>query len=195
MKSKKKFGFIAGPSGIGKDYGVGRVLKEYYGVKVFVTGDWCRDNAAELANNGILAPDDIIHRAVLADFVQHQDWHYLVDAPRSIEQVNNFIRMFQDVDANAEIHCFHICGTRKSCEDRLVHRAIQQNRLDDALPEVIERRLSTYFKKGGIRDGVIPHLKEKTHYHHIDGNIDLEVVRQMIRVKYGPEVFGKSLKH
>lgn len=190
MNTKIIYGFIAGPSGVGKDYGVGRVLSEYYGVHTFITGDWCREHEAELANDGHLAADEVIQRAVFADFSKHKDWHYLIDAPRSTSQVCVFLEMFHRANAQAEIHTFHLDGLWESCEARLVDRATRQNRLDDAKPEVIERRLGNYFKEGGIRDTVIPLLKKMTVYHHIDGNTDLEQVRKEVRTCLGSEVFG-----
>ena len=190
MNIKLKCGFIAGPSGVGKDYGVGRVLSEYYGVRTFITGDWCREHEAELANDGHLAADEVIQRAVFADFSKHKDWHYLIDAPRSVSQVCAFLEMFRQANVEAEVHTFHLDGSWESCEARLVDRATRQHRLDDAKPEVIERRLGTYFNKGGIRDTVIPLLRELTVYHPLDGNIDLEQVRKEVRLHLGPHVFG-----
>jgi hypothetical protein len=49
--------------------------------------------------------------------------------------------------------------------------------------------LGNYYKVGGIADTVIPVLKEKTIYHPIDGDIDLEVVREHVGKEVCPKIF------
>ncbi|MEI7513444.1 MAG: nucleoside monophosphate kinase [bacterium] len=186
--ANKKFGFIAGPSGIGKGYGVGRVMKDAHDVRVFVTGDWCRENAESLANSGILVDDDVIFQAIVDDF-NNSEGHYFIDAPRSIDQADRFISMFLEKDPEAEIHTIHIHGKKETCEDRLKDRATREGRNDDAEADVIERRLGNYYKDGGIHDTVIPVLKDRTKYHHINGDEDLELVRAMVGQEICPKIF------
>jgi adenylate kinase family enzyme len=176
---KRKFGFIAGPSGIGKGYGIGRVIKATHDAIVFVTGDWCRENAEKHANSGTLVNDDLIFQAIVDDF-NKSDKHYFIDAPRTAEQAHRFISMFREKDSDAEIHTIHIDGKKETCEERLKDRAIREGRNDDSEDRVIAKRLGYYYKEGGIADTVIPVLKEHTIYHHIDGDKDLDVVRQHV---------------
>lgn len=187
--NNKKFGFIAGPSGIGKGYGVGRVITDAHKVKIFVTGDWCRENAEKHANSGVLVNDDLIYSAIEEDFKNNTDVHYFVDAPRSNAQVHKLIEMFRAVDPNAEIHTIHIHGDKKTCEDRLKDRATRHGRNDDAEAHVIEKRLGNYYRDGGIHDTVIPILKEHTTYHHIDGDQDMEVIRGVVGNEIAPKIF------
>jgi adenylate kinase family enzyme len=187
--NNKKFGFIAGPSGIGKGYGVGRVIKGTHDVKIFVTGDWCRENAEKHANDGILVNDDLIFDAIVEDFNNSDDTHYFIDAPRTAVQADKFISMFLEKNPDAEIHTIHIHGDKKTCEDRLKDRASREGRNDDAESHVIEKRLGNYYKEGGIHDTVIPVLKERTIYHPINGDLDLEIVRAHVGQEIAPKIF------
>lgn len=190
VKQKRKFGLIAGASGIGKGYGVGQVLEEYYGAKVFVTGDWCREHTSELADKGTLTSDDLILSAVQDHFHRHDEWHYFVDAPRSSGQIDSLIRMFTEKDPDAEIYTLHLNGSRKLCEALLRDRALRKNRSDDAKPEVIRRRLDGWFSSGGISDQIIPILKLRTQYKKIQGHVNIEIVRKHVHEKLCPDVFG-----
>ena len=185
----RRFGFIAGASGIGKGYGVGSILNEFCGARTFVTGDWCREFMTSDANSGNLAPDDMIFNAILEDFQKHCQWHYFVDAPRSIKQVDMIMNMFAQKDRLAQVHTIYVEGSWESCEKRLKDRANRQHRFDDAEPEVIHRRLNTFFCEGGIRDTVIPYLEERTRIHHIDGNQDLEKIRERTHYRLCPLIF------
>ena len=187
--NKRKFGFIAGPSGIGKGYGVGRVISGTHPVRVFVTGDWCRENAEKHANSGVLVNDDLIFQAIVDDFNDSNDTHYFIDAPRTPAQAEKFITMFQERNPEAEIHTIHIHGKKETCEERLRDRATREGRNDDSETEVIDRRLGNYYKDGGIHDTVIPVLREKTIFHPIDGDDDLEVVRAYVGQEIAPKIF------
>ena len=103
--------------------------------------------------------------------------------------LEKFINMFLEKNPEVEIHTIHIHGEKKTCEERLKDRASRQGRNDDAELDVIEKRLSNYYKEGGIYDTVIPVLKEKTVYHFIDGNEDLEIVRTMVGQEICPKIF------
>ena len=187
---KIRFGFIAGPSGVGKGYGIGSILDEYHGANIFVTGDYCRKMAIEFANSGALVSDDLICRAVKENFEQKCSWHYFIDAPRSIEQVHCFIQMFTEVSPNIELHTLHIEATHHNCEHRLKDRAKRHGRKDDAKLEVIKKRLDAYFCHGGIRDTVIPILKKHTICHFIDGNEDMETIRKKFHLHVCPKIFS-----
>ncbi len=186
-------GFIAGPSGIGKGYGVGQVLSEYFGVKVFVTGDHCRTYMIEHSGNGHLVNDELIYKWVEHDFKLNHDHHYLIDAPRSIPQAEHFIKMFRSFNPLCQIVTIHICGEREKCEHLIADRALRQERPDDACPEAINRRLNTYFgdRKGqkGLLHTLIPYLKFHTVYHPIDGNKPIEDTRIFVREILGPYLY------
>jgi len=187
---KKCFGFIAGPSGIGKGYGVGDVFTEYFGARIFVTGEWCREHYMSHASSGNLAPDDALIEAIEADYRIHKPHRFLIDAPRTLNQVRTLIGVFNKWDKNATIVTAHITANNEVCRDRIRHRAIVQMRTDDAKDSIINGRLNVYFGKGGIREKVIPFLKEKTVYRFIDGHLSLELVRDEVRDVIGPALFG-----
>jgi adenylate kinase family enzyme len=186
---KIKFGFIAGPSGIGKGYGVGRVITNTNNAKIFVTGDWCRNNAEKHANSGVLVNDDLIFNAIVDDFKGSNGVHYFIDTPRTDVQAEKFIEMFKEKDPEAEIHTIHIHGDKKTCEERLRDRASRHGRNDDAECGVIEKRLSHYYREGGIHDTVIPVLKERTVYHLINGDEDMEIIRNIVGQEIAPKIF------
>jgi len=184
------FGFVAGPSGVGKGFGLGQVLNEYFGARIFVTGDWCRDHENGHAEGGTLAPDERLIEAIAQDYNHHQPMKFLVDAPRTLVQVQRLIGLFRKWDKEAVIITAHITADRHSCEARIRHRATQQGRSDDAEPHIIKRRLDVYFEKGGISQTVIPFLKSNTRYVPIDGNMSLELIRKKVRDQHGPALFG-----
>ena len=189
----RRFGFIVGPSGVGKGYGVGSVLGEHHGTKVFVTGDWCRLHAQELSDRGVNVSDDIIHGACIDSFERWGgELDFFLDAPRSVVQVEGFIQMYKKKNPDAEIHTIHIEASKENCEARLKDRAVRQRRKDDAKKSVILRRLDGYFKEGGIRDTVVPLLRKRTHYHFVDGNLDLESIRRDVLNQICPKIFPKT---
>lgn len=195
--SRKVFGCICGPSGIGKGYGVGEVVHEYFGARIFVTGEWCRDHAKDHACNGSLAPDQPLLTAIREDYDFHRSERYLIDAPRSVGQMKLMMDMFMEWDSAALIVSLHITADRHLCEGRIRHRAINQHRNDDAKPEVIKKRLDVYFgnpESGtpGISTELIPYLREFTKYEQIDGNQSLEIIRHQVREVHGPALFDLS---
>jgi adenylate kinase family enzyme len=154
-------GLILGASGSGKGFCVGSIFNEYHGVHVFVTGDWCREHAAEHASHGVLVDDDLINRTVETHFKSHADPFYVIDAPRSVPQATFFLEMFRRRYPEGRIVVFHVQTSHDQSFALIRHRAERQGREDDAKPEAVEKRLSTYFKKGGVLHTVIPFLKDR----------------------------------
>lgn len=197
-------GFIVGASGAGKGFCVGDVLKEFHGVHTFVTGDWCRAFCKEKANVGVLVSDDLINEAVRSHFAKHSDHYYLVDAPRSRDQVYYLMQMYRQRFPGCKLVTFHVVTTYEQSARLIRHRAIRQRRFDDAESEAIMNRLSAYFGDGGIFDTVVPILQEQTEYHQVvhagfddpsnaeDSHIDavLERTRTPVRAILGPRIFG-----
>jgi len=189
LSAKLRYGFIAGPSGIGKGYAVGSVIQEYRGARVFVTGDWCRENAERNASSGVLVDDLLIFHAIENDFSREYFRHYFIDAPRSVLQVKQIIDMYRSRIPEVEIHTIHIEGSHGCCHSRLADRARRQSRNDDLDHSIIQRRLDAYFRKGGIQDSVVPILREQTNYHIINGDDDLESIRNIVREELCPRIF------
>jgi adenylate kinase family enzyme len=185
-----------------------RVLEEHLAVETFVTGDWCRDHQAEIAKSGTLAPDE------LCSYVSHLMKHgespfcFFVDAPRTLEQAQFFCAEFQTSGATglSDIITIHIDAEPETCQKRIIDRATRQNRDDDKKAATIRKRLGYYFGiekpggtddfyeyqgVGGVQNAVAPWLKEHTHYYRIDGDLDLEDIRDKVRLCLIPEVFGE----
>lgn len=189
----RRIGYIVGPSGIGKGYGLGAVLVEYHEVSIFVTGDWCRDKANELASQGIMVDDALIVQAVKDDYnARGRPNHYLVDCPRSIAQVdmlNPFFSEFGDFD----LVLWEMRAMRSTCEQRIIERACRQGRHDDANPEAIKRRLDTYYCEGGIQETVVPYLTEMAQHHLIvEADPALETIRDTVRSALAPMVYRRA---
>lgn len=213
---KKLFGFIVGPSGVGKGYGVFSILEEYFNSEAFVSGDWCRNHKKELSTAGDLVADDLIVAAGVEHYQAKKDehgsnlFHFFLDAPRSLEQAKTFCELYLKWGAStyADIVTLHIHAKPKTCHDRIQERAKRQGREDDAKEDVVRKRLSIYFgnevevvsenlvfsKKGGVLNEVVPWLKKHTSYHHIDGDVSLEDIRNEVRLCLIPQLQELSRK-
>ncbi len=192
----KIFGFTVGPSGIGKDYGLGRVLSEYWGVRTFVSGDWCRSHQAEHAAGGTLVNDELIVKAAIQDYQSNgSPDRFLFDCPRSIPQVQRLIRFFRDQGMN-KLVTWNLTASRAVCEARIKERAERQCRLDDARADSIDKRLNTYFAaQSGILHTVVPYLADESDdFVSVDASSDLEKVRVEVHSRYGPPIYGPCTK-
>lgn len=179
---RKTRGLIIGPSGVGKGYGLGSILTEYHGAPVFVSGDWCRQQHAAVAQKGVLVDDNGILRAN----EQHYNAlgcpdRYFFDCPRSLDQAKQLLAWFGQIGTD-QVVVFHMHAERHVCEQRIIDRATRQGRADDADLTVIQRRLSVYYSPGGLLHTVVPFLKDScNHFELIDANPDLEhVVRPLV---------------
>jgi adenylate kinase family enzyme len=197
-------GLIVGPSGSGKGYCVGKIFTRFHHVKVFVTGDWCRTHLPTLAAQGVLVDDNVLNSTVDADFTAHADHYYVVDAPRSVPQAAFFLEMFRRRFPKGKVVTFHVDATHDQSFAMIKHRAIREERLDDAEPQAVEKRLRAYFGPGGIQERVVPYLRGECDafvsiVHQgfndplrvsVDG-IDehTEVTRQYVRKHVAPEYF------
>lgn len=197
---------VAGPSGIGKGYGVGMVMEEFHAAEGFVTGDWCRDNAPELAKNGVLVNDKYLIKAAESRFKillsQHSGGVRLyVDMPRSIDQANEYIQIFRRLGYSGDVNTLLLnVPDVKTSIDRLLERAKRKGREDDQCPATINRRVSTWYgtpfreaKVGEINysgvfdrheDGLVhtlvPFLRENTNLYELDPSC-LEELRTYVR--------------
>lgn len=191
-----------------------RVLEEHLAVETFVSGDWCRDHQSEIAKSGGLAPDELIQEAAMSSYVsylmKHQEspFCFFVDAPRTLEQAKFFCAEFMNHGAKSlsDIITIHIDAEPETCRNRIIDRATRQNRDDDKKASTIRKRLGYYFGDekpggtddsyeyqgtGGVRNSVAPWLEKNTHYYRIDGELDLEDIRNKVRLCLIPEVFGE----
>jgi adenylate kinase family enzyme len=198
VRKPKQYGITLGPSGVGKWYGLGSILKEYHGVHSFVSGDWSRDNAADLARRGILVDDAVIVGAGKDSFESHgRPDRFQFDCPRSIEQVERLIEFYKSL-GDFELVFWHVHAPREVCEARIIERAIRQGREDDADPVAIERRLKVYFKEAeGLRDNVVPYIADECDVHiSVDATEDLEtLVRPYVITQLAPLIYPAFESH
>lgn len=190
-KPARRRGLIIGPSGVGKNYGLGQPLKEYWGAELFVSGDWCREHQAQIAASGALVTDEKILAACQEHYehVSRPDLFFF-DCPRTVHQVKSLLGWFQAIGTD-EVIVFHMHAEWSECENRIRDRAIRQNRHDDACPDAIKRRLTTYFGKNGILETVIPFVTDNCNaIVQIDANPDLEIVRREVIETHCPGLLG-----
>lgn len=193
---KKIGGVIIGPGGVGKGYGLGDILTEYFGVKIFISGDWCRQNAAENADRGIRVDDTIILGAASQHLHHHNcdRWHF--DCPRSVHQAKAVLQMFHTANFD-EVVVWHVYADESLCRQRIIDRAERQGRADDLDPVVIDRRMKTYYDPiVGIRATVVPFFADNCNrIINLDASGDLELLRDHVRERYAPSVFQPYDQH
>lgn len=207
-----KNGIIIGPSGVGKGYGLGQVLEEYFNTKIFVTGDWCRRHRAHMADKAALIPDDEITAAAFGEFDEvrlerggSHDFSYFIDAPRTLPQVKDIMQRFQALNSGDDVVCLHIHARPEKCIERMIERLQRHGRVDDAKWETIRTRLGIYFGEeapdfsqdnprylptGGILNEVVPWVSKNLRYFPIDANGCLEELRGEVRWKIAPQIFS-----
>lgn len=184
----KVAGYIVGPSGVGKHWGVGDPLHQFGGVKIAVTGDYCRSKHATCAGTGRLVSNSRIQRYIRREAFRCRRGAFLVDCPRSVKQVEETNAFFRSIGVS-QIIVLHIHADWQVCENRIKHRAEIVGRPDDADPEVINRRLSVYFDRvRGLKQTLIPYLADcsDTTVIPIDANTELEIVRRHVQDEVVP---------
>ncbi|HLP85899.1 MAG TPA: nucleoside monophosphate kinase [Phycisphaerales bacterium] len=147
---------LFGPPGVGKGT-QGKILHQVPGFFHSSTGDIFRnlDAQSELgklffqySSRGELVPDDVTMRiwhqnvyaqSILQMFKPNADLLVLDGLPRSVNQANVLYRY---CNVLAVVHL--VCRDKEALFERMRKRALKQNRVDDAKPEVIRRRFEVY---------------------------------------------------
>jgi adenylate kinase len=156
MSDRYKTILLFGPPGVGKGT-QGKILSKIPGFFHSSTGDIFRnlDSQSELgrvffeySSRGELVPDDITmkiwHQNLYANthlglFKPHADLLVLDGLPRSVTQAK---LLYRYCDVKCIIHL--VCRDTEKLFDRMRKRAMKENRVDDAKPEVIRRRFAVY---------------------------------------------------
>ncbi|HYF13893.1 MAG TPA: nucleoside monophosphate kinase [Phycisphaerales bacterium] len=147
---------LFGPPGVGKGT-QGQVLARIPGFFHSSTGDIFRnlDAASEIgklffqySSRGELVPDDVTLRiwnqnvyanTILGLYKPHADLLVLDGLPRSVPQAN---LLYKYANVLKVIHL--VCRDKEALFERMRKRALKQNRVDDAKPDVIRRRFEVY---------------------------------------------------
>lgn len=147
---------LFGPPGVGKGT-QGKILARIPGFFHISTGDIFRnlDSNSELgkqffqfSSRGELVPDDVTMRiwnqavyanTILGLFKPYADILVLDGLPRSVKQAN---LLYRYCNVLSVIHL--VCKDREALFERMRRRALKENRVDDAKPDVIRRRFEVY---------------------------------------------------
>lgn len=180
-----KYYILFGPPGAGKGTQAG-AISEKYNLKHISTGELLRAEIAagselgmqakELIAAGNLVPDSIVEGMIENLFnTCHDVAGFLLDGfPRTLGQAADLDNMLakRGEKVNAVISIMISDDTIKS---RLQHRAKIEGRADDANPETINNRISTYHKQ---TEPLIDYYRKCGKYHEVDGECgDIEDVR------------------
>lgn len=193
---------VLGPPGSGKGT-QGKVLTQMPGFVHLSSGDMFRnlDPQSELGSvfleystKGELVPDDLTirlwrhHMAQMANSGQfniEKDVLFLDGIPRSREQAE---RLSDNIDV---LLLLHLKADQEAMVERIHGRALQENRLDDANPDIVRRRFQEYTAETAPVLDYYPSSKIRT----IDaGAAPLEVLRQIIEVLQ-VMLFPETLQH
>lgn len=184
---KMKYFVLFGPPGAGKGTQAGAMV-ERYNLCHLSTGELLRSEIAagtplglqakSLIEAGNLVPDSVVEGMIEAKFRDTKDVDgFLLDGfPRTIAQADALDEMLAK-SAEAVTGCISIMIPDALIHQRIAHRANIEGRADDARPEVVENRISTYHAKTEpLKDFYIRCGK----YIEIDGTGTIEDVRDRI---------------
>jgi adenylate kinase len=148
---------LLGPQGSGKGTQATRVSRDY-GIPHIATGDIIRamkeepsDLGRELKavyDRGDLVSDDLMIRLIEARLAQDdaQEGFILDGFPRTLAQAEALDEMLRELDRKLDIVLEFQLRDRDMLEQRLLKRAVDEDRSDDT-PEAIARRLALYYEQ------------------------------------------------
>jgi adenylate kinase len=145
---------LLGPQGSGKGTQAKKIATAY-GIPHVSSGDLYRDAIARgtdlgkqvepLLLGGVLVPDEITI-PLIADRLSRGDTvpGFVLDGyPRNLVQAEALDEMLEELGRSLDIVFAFYVPDRQQLLDRMLKRAVEENRPDDT-PETIERRLVTY---------------------------------------------------
>ncbi len=148
---------LLGPQGSGKGTQATRISRDY-GIPHIATGDIIRamkeepsDLGRELKavyDRGDLVSDDLMIRLIEARLAQEdaQEGFILDGFPRTLAQAEALDEMLRELDRKLDIVLEFQLRDRAMLEQRLLKRAVDEDRSDDT-PEAIARRLALYYEQ------------------------------------------------
>ncbi len=148
---------LLGPQGSGKGTQAARVCRDY-GIPHIATGDIIRamkEEPSELGHElkavydrGDLVSDDLMIR-LIEDRLGREDAQegFVLDGfPRTLAQAEALDEMLRELDRKLDIVLEFQLRDRDTLEQRLLKRALEEDRSDDT-PEAIARRLALYYEQ------------------------------------------------
>jgi adenylate kinase len=148
---------LLGPQGSGKGTQAKRVARDY-GIPHIATGDIIRamkEEPSELGrelkavyDRGDLVSDDLMIRLIEARLGREdaQEGFILDGFPRTLAQAEALDEMLRELDRKLDIVLEFQLRDRDTLEQRLLKRAVEEDRSDDT-PEAIARRLALYYEQ------------------------------------------------
>ncbi|MCR5760282.1 MAG: adenylate kinase [Bacteroidales bacterium] len=183
-----KYYIIFGPPGAGKGTQAAP-LAQNYNLKHISTGELLRAEIAEgsalgiqakaLIEKGQLVPDEVVEGMIARAFGKYRDVDgFLLDGfPRTLTQAMELDEMLEARDEGITA-VISLMIPDEVVKERIAHRALLENRKDDASDAVVENRIATYHRQ---TEPLIEFYKEKGVYHEVDSLGSIEEVAANIR--------------
>lgn len=183
-----KYFIIFGPPGAGKGTQAAPLAKAY-NLKHISTGELLRGEIAEgtplgiqakaLIDKGQLVPDEVVEGMIASAFGKYRDVAgFLLDGfPRTLTQAMELDEMLEARDESVTA-VISLMIPDSVVKERIAHRALLENRQDDASDAVVENRIATYHRQ---TEPLIEFYKEKGLYHEVDSMGSIEEVAAKIR--------------
>ena len=180
---------LFGPPGAGKGTQAA-LMVEKYNLRHISTGDLLRREikagtelgrqAAALIEKGNLVPDEVVEGMIAGELAAHPHVKgFIYDGfPRTVAQAEVLDRMLSDLGQSVTGVISLIIDDHLVME-RIKHRALLENRKDDADEEIIRNRIANYHAK---TEPVIGYYRTAGKYHEIDGDGSID------------EIFGRICK-
>lgn len=178
---------LFGIQGSGKGTQAKRLCKEF-DLDLFEAGGELRRIAAEESklgkevksyiDDGKLVPHEIIMKVVKQAIVSRPAGRRILfdGIPRDENQMKDFDAVMSEL--NREFRCIQILLPREKAIERILGRAEQEGRADDANEEIIVRRMDTFTEK------TLPVIREYERAGKlvkVDGDSDVEAVYGLLR--------------
>ena len=182
-----KYYVLFGPPGAGKGTQAGAMVTRY-NLCHLSTGELLRSEIAagtelgkqakSLIEAGNLVPDEVVEGMIEAKFrtTEGVDGFLLDGFPRTIAQAEALNEMLSKTGESLTA-CLSIMIPDALIHERIAHRASIEGRADDARPEIVENRISTYHAK---TEPLIDFYQKEEKYCEIDGTGTIEEVRERI---------------
>ncbi len=141
--------------------------------KIIASGSELGKTVSSYIDKGNHAPLEIVMQVVKdAVLSKPKDQKILFDGiPRNLDQMHSFDQIMQEVGRS--FRCIHLTIPREVSLERIMNRATQEGRIDDAATEIINRRIDLFFEK---TMPVIEDYQQKGSMTEVDGMASVEEV-------------------
>ena len=183
-----KYFIIFGPPGAGKGTQAAPLAKNY-NLKHISTGELLRAEIAggtalglqakALIEDGKLVPDEVVEGMIAQAFGKWPkvDGFLLDGFPRTLTQAMELDEMLEARDEGVTA-VISLMIPDSVVKERIAHRALLENRQDDASDAVVANRIATYHRQ---TEPLIEFYKQKGVYYEVDSLGSIEEVAANIR--------------